>query len=55
MIEETKEFKDWAEMLEELNQRINALTIWDDYAESLQARYDRLLDEYPILKEKKDD
>lgn len=55
MIEETKEFKDWAEMLEELNQRINALTIWDDYAESLQGRYDRLLDEDPRLKEKKDD
>jgi hypothetical protein len=35
--------------LKELNERINSLTTWDDYAQDLQIQYDRLLSEYNEL------
>ena len=46
-------FDEWAEKLEALNNKINGLKVWDDYAERLQARYDEMLSEDPRLKENK--
>ena len=37
------EYEEWAEALEMVNDRINNLTVRNDYAEALQAEYDRLL------------
>lgn len=49
-IEETQEYKDWLKKLHELNDYINSLTVWDDYAESCQRDYDNLLRQDPRLK-----
>ena len=39
--------KEWEEAVKRLNDKINSLPVWDDYAEMLQGRYDRLLKERP--------
>ena len=43
----------WAKNLDALNDKINGLKVWDDYAERLQSRYDEMLREDPRLKENK--
>lgn len=48
-IEDTNEYKEWLTRLNSLNDRINSLKVWDDYAERLQAIYDELLTEDPRL------
>ncbi len=53
LIEDTEEYKLWLKRLYALNDKINALTVWDNYAERLQARYDELLREDPRLKDNK--
>ena len=45
------EQEEWEKRLNDLNDKVNALTTWDDYAEYLQAKYDRLLTEDPRLKD----
>ena len=49
-IEQTQVYKDWAKRLDELNDYINSLEVWDNHAEESQSRYDRLLSEDPRLK-----
>ena len=41
------EYEEWAKKLKFLDDKINALKVWDDYAERLQARYDEMLTERP--------
>jgi len=48
----TKAFKEWHKKITELNDKINALTSWDSYAERLQMRYDEMLTEDPRYKKK---
>ena len=50
MIEDTQEYKDWLKRLKALDEKINSLKTWDNYAERLQARYDEMLREDPRLK-----
>ena len=45
-------YETWVQKLEALNDKINALSTWNDYAEMLQHRYDILLTEDPRLKDK---
>ena len=47
-----EEYNKWVDKLEALNDKINNLKVWDDYAEMLQSRYDRLLSEEPKKEEK---
>jgi len=42
-IELTEEYKQWEKDLLSLNDRINAISPWNDYAESLQSEYDHLM------------
>ena len=49
-IEEVQEFEKWSDKLHKLNDHINSLTIWNDYAESCQRDYDNLLKQDPRLK-----
>jgi len=49
-IEETEEYKTWGARLEKLNDYINSLSVWDNYAEQKQAEYDSLLRQDPRLK-----
>jgi hypothetical protein len=44
-------YNEWVVKLNALNEKINKLTVWDDYAEMLQAKYDRLLSEEPKQEE----
>jgi len=44
-----KEFQEWSDKLEKLNDHINSLKVWDDYAESCQRDYDYLLAQDPRL------
>ena len=41
------EYKTWVENLDNLNDKINSLEVWDGYAERLQAEYDNLLAQEP--------
>jgi hypothetical protein len=50
--ENTLEFQNWVEALRKLDDHINSLTVWDDYAEKCQREYDNLLKQDPRLKEK---
>ena len=51
-IEDTEEYKKWANDLDRLNDRINNLLVWDARAERMQSEYDQLLNEDPrIIKE----
>ena len=45
--------KKWEDDVKKLNDKINALAEWDDYAERLQAKYDQLLQEKPKNEEQK--
>ena len=49
-IEQTEEYKSWERDLINLDNKINSLSVWDDYAERLQSRYDDLLKEDPRIK-----
>ena len=42
-----KEYEIWKEKLMKLTDHINSLSIWDDYAEECQRRYDILLEQDP--------
>jgi hypothetical protein len=44
---ETLKYEAWAEKLNKLNDYINSLKVWNDYAERMQARYDDLLSRDP--------
>jgi hypothetical protein len=46
-IEDTQEYKDWLEKLNKLDDYINSLKVWNDYAERMQSRYDDLLSQDP--------
>ena len=48
---ETSDYYKWVQALHALNDKINELKVWDDHAEMLQARYDRLLSEEPKKEE----
>ena len=39
--------EEWEKDVENLDNRINALTVWNDYAEYLQREYDILLTQRP--------
>ena len=39
----SKEYNEWVKEVNDLNDKINLLSLWDDYAERLQSRYDKLL------------
>ena len=43
----TVKYDEWVEKLTILNNKINNLGVWDNYAEMLQARYDNLLAQEP--------
>jgi len=43
----TPAYDEWVEKLTKLNDKINSLETWDNYAEMLQSRYDTLLSEEP--------
>jgi len=43
----TPAYNECVEKLTKLNDKINSLTVWDNYAEMLQSRYDRILSEEP--------
>ena len=40
---------EWVRELADLNKYINSLSTWDEYAERMQAKYDRLMAEDPRL------
>jgi len=42
-IEQTDEYKKWEKDLLSLNDRINAISPWNDYAEYLQSEYDNMM------------
>jgi hypothetical protein len=46
-IEQNPKYIKWKEDLDYLNSAINNLKVWDEYAEALQRKYDRLLDQDP--------
>ena len=46
------EYEKWVEKLTKLNDYINSLEVWNDYAEDCQRDYDDLLKMNPRLKEK---
>ena len=48
-IEQTEKYKAWEKRLKSLDEMINDLTEWNDYAEMLQSRYDEMLREDPRL------
>jgi hypothetical protein len=41
------EYKKWAEKLRRLDEYINSLEVWNDYAEDCQRKYDYLLSKEP--------
>ena len=43
----TQTLEEWEKEVTNLNNRINNLKDWDDYAEYLQRQYDQLLSERP--------
>lgn len=47
-------YQEWADKLKRLDNHINNLKTWDDYAESCQREYDWLLKQKPI-QEKQDE
>ena len=53
--EQHQEYQDWLRKIKKLNDHINSLNEWNDYAESCQREYDYLIfKEDPILKWEKD-
>lgn len=38
---------EWEEKVKILNEHINSLKVWDDYAQDCQIAYDRLLQQKP--------
>ena len=45
--EKLSKYEQWVKELNELNDIINSLSVWDEYADYLQGRYDRLLKDEP--------
>ena len=53
--EQHTEYQDWSRKVKKLNDHINSLAEWNDYAESCQRDYDSLLlEQDPRLKWKKE-
>lgn len=46
------ELEEWKEKLKQLDDHINSLPAWNDYAVSMQAEYDWLIKQDPRLNEK---
>ena len=40
-------YEQWAKNLKELDDKINSISPWNDYAEMLQSRYDQMLEDEP--------